>query len=244
MGGIQAERFIAVDNVCAWPNLTHLPDGTTIVATIFNQPTHGGWEGDVECWASTDGGRTWTPEERNWWEPEKRAAGAAVVDRTTGEIFMFNQGTWPLQDDQGRPLSESWIIAKYQLGRQMGARLTMERSSDEGRTWTAVDFTDEFYTYPEGGLAWFIGHGIQLRLVQEASLLGDPSESGLLQARSVVGELENHFRARVVGGELKSPGRRLAQTTADGRALESVVDRVAHQMEQRIDQLVDAWNVV
>lgn len=52
------ERFIAIDNVCAWPNLTRLPDGS-IVATIFNQPTHGGWEGDVECWASTDDGRTW-----------------------------------------------------------------------------------------------------------------------------------------------------------------------------------------
>lgn len=53
------ERFIAVDNVCAWPNLTQLSDGT-IIATIFNQPTHGGWEGDVECWASEDEGRTWS----------------------------------------------------------------------------------------------------------------------------------------------------------------------------------------
>ena len=52
------ERFIAIDNVCAWPNLTQLADGT-LIATIFNQPTHGGWEGDVECWASCDEGRTW-----------------------------------------------------------------------------------------------------------------------------------------------------------------------------------------
>ena len=52
------ERYIAIDNVCAWPNLTLLPDGT-LIATIFNQPTHGGWEGDVECWASSDQGRTW-----------------------------------------------------------------------------------------------------------------------------------------------------------------------------------------
>jgi BNR repeat protein len=53
------ERFIAIDNVCAWPNLTRMGDGTT-VATIFNQPTHGGWEGDVECWGTADEGRTWT----------------------------------------------------------------------------------------------------------------------------------------------------------------------------------------
>ena len=35
-----------------------MPDGA-VVATIFNQPCHGAWEGDVECWASTDGGRLW-----------------------------------------------------------------------------------------------------------------------------------------------------------------------------------------
>ena len=55
---MKAERYVAVDNVCAWPNLTQMSDGV-VVATIFNQPTHGGWEGDVECWASKDEGRTW-----------------------------------------------------------------------------------------------------------------------------------------------------------------------------------------
>ncbi|MFC1453771.1 sialidase family protein [Verrucomicrobiota bacterium] len=52
------ERYVAIDNVCAWPNLTIMPDGS-LIATIFNQPTHGGWEGDVECWSSVDKGRTW-----------------------------------------------------------------------------------------------------------------------------------------------------------------------------------------
>lgn len=52
------QRFIAVDNVCAWPNLTLLPDGV-IAATIFNQPCHGTWEGDLECWVSSDGGSLW-----------------------------------------------------------------------------------------------------------------------------------------------------------------------------------------
>ena len=52
------ERYISIDNVCAWPNLTRLPNGD-IIATIFNQPTHGGWEGCIECWGSQDDGRTW-----------------------------------------------------------------------------------------------------------------------------------------------------------------------------------------
>ena len=48
------DRFIAIDNVCAWPNLTVLNDGT-IIASIFNKPSHGRGEGDVECWASQNG---------------------------------------------------------------------------------------------------------------------------------------------------------------------------------------------
>ncbi|MEW6755014.1 MAG: hypothetical protein AB1505_29130, partial [Candidatus Latescibacterota bacterium] len=52
------ERYVAVDDVCAWPNLTRLLDGG-IAALIFNQPTHGQWEGDVECWVSRDEGRLW-----------------------------------------------------------------------------------------------------------------------------------------------------------------------------------------
>lgn len=52
------ERFFAIDNVCAWPNLTLLPDGS-IIAAVFNQPCHGKWEGDVDCYKSTDGGASW-----------------------------------------------------------------------------------------------------------------------------------------------------------------------------------------
>ena len=53
------ERYIAIDNVCAWPNLTRMPDGR-IIAAIFNQPCHGRWEGDVEGWETRDEGRFWT----------------------------------------------------------------------------------------------------------------------------------------------------------------------------------------
>src|SRR3982751_4788023 len=49
-----ARRVVAGENVCAWPNLTLLRDGT-VAAVLFNQPTHGQAEGDVECWVSRDG---------------------------------------------------------------------------------------------------------------------------------------------------------------------------------------------
>ena len=52
------DRYVAIDDACAWPNLTLMPGGE-IIAIIFNQPCHGLWEGDVECWASRDGGRLW-----------------------------------------------------------------------------------------------------------------------------------------------------------------------------------------
>lgn len=52
------QRFMAIDNVCAWPNLTLLPDGT-INATIFGRPSHGQMPGAVECWNSANG-EFWT----------------------------------------------------------------------------------------------------------------------------------------------------------------------------------------
>ena len=53
------ERYVAIDDKCAWPNLTLMPD-SSIVATIFGQPCHGTCEGEAECWISRDGGRSWT----------------------------------------------------------------------------------------------------------------------------------------------------------------------------------------
>ncbi len=47
-------RLIAIDNVCAWPNVVTLKDGSLIVI-VFNQPNHAQTEGDVDCWGSTDG---------------------------------------------------------------------------------------------------------------------------------------------------------------------------------------------
>ena len=52
------QRYVAIDNVCAWPNLTKLEDGS-IHASIFNQPSHARREGSVEVWSTVDGGRFW-----------------------------------------------------------------------------------------------------------------------------------------------------------------------------------------
>ena len=75
---------------------------------------------------STDQGRTWRLEEEEWWEPETRGHSASVVDRTTGEIFLFSGGTWPIDDDHGNPVSEMWMVMNRKKGREMGARCLIE----------------------------------------------------------------------------------------------------------------------
>jgi hypothetical protein len=122
------QRFVAIDNVCAWPKLTMLRDGT-IIATIFNQPTHGGWEGDVECWASRDG-RLWekrgTPAPH---EPGTNRMNVAAGRARDGSIVVLASG-WSNRPAPGTYRSPYdgdvlpvWIC----------------RSSDQGRTWTRGD---------------------------------------------------------------------------------------------------------
>lgn len=92
-----AGRYVAIDNVCAWPNLTTLRDGT-IVATIFNRPSHGRMEGDVECWASNDG-RFW--QQRGVAAAHQPSANrmnvAAGLDRD-GKLLVLASG-WSLKRD-------------------------------------------------------------------------------------------------------------------------------------------------
>lgn len=124
------ERYVAVDNVCAWPNLTLLPDGS-IVAMIFNQPGHGTTEGDVECWASEDGGCTWrlrgVPAPH---EPTTNRMNVAVGLAHNGDLVVLASG-WDKRPpvgqgshaDLGQKVLPTWVC----------------RSKDGGRTWTHAD---------------------------------------------------------------------------------------------------------
>lgn len=113
----EIERFIAIDNVCAWPNLTLFGDGT-LVAAIFNKPSHGRHEGDVETWASVDGGKMWTlrgvaaPHESG--TTRMNVAAGLAHD---GSLVVLSSG-WGGANLRGKIL-ELWVC----------------RSSDGGRTW-------------------------------------------------------------------------------------------------------------
>ena len=112
-----AERFVAIDNVCAWPNLTLMPDGS-VVATIFNRPYHGLGIGDVECWASRDG-RLW----------EKR--GSPAVHE--GESNRMNVAAGLAHDGSLVVLASGWGGPDF---REKILPTLVARSSDGGRNWS------------------------------------------------------------------------------------------------------------
>jgi len=125
--GERPKAAVAVDNVCAWPNLTVLPDGA-IVATIFNRPNHGTSAGDVDCWATEDGGTTWqkrgTPAEHDNEHSNRMNVAAGLA--TNGDLLVIASG-W------------SGVKASGELGRPFRERILAPwvcRSADGGRSWS------------------------------------------------------------------------------------------------------------
>jgi len=121
------ETCVAVDNVCAWPNLTCLADGT-IVATIFNQPCHGLWEGDVECRASGDEGRTWAlwgvPAAH---EPTTNRMNVAAGLAHDGRLIVLASG-WSKRNPAGDP-------SPPHEGEVLPIRVCL--SEDGGKSWAS-----------------------------------------------------------------------------------------------------------
>jgi hypothetical protein len=119
------EHYLAVDNVCAWPNLTLLPDGS-ILANIFNQPCHGKWEGDVECWASEDGGQTWqlrgVPAPH---EPTTNRMNVAAGRTASDQPIVLASG-WSNRNPVGQPSSP--------MGNEV-LPIWACHSDDAGHTW-------------------------------------------------------------------------------------------------------------
>lgn len=139
------QRFVAIDNVCAWPNLTLLPDGS-INTTIFGQPSHGQMAGAAECWNSPDG-QFWTkrgiPAPN---EPHTNRMNVACGLAKNGDLLVLCSG-WTDVKQEIRPkqpvfrdaILPSWVC----------------RSADGGSTWTQTKAFPE----PEKGWCPYIPFG-------------------------------------------------------------------------------------
>ncbi|MGB0579993.1 MAG: sialidase family protein [Limisphaerales bacterium] len=119
--GEQPKLIVAITNVCAWPNLTLLPDGA-IVATIHNQPSHLKLPSDVDCWASIDGGRSWTkrgtPARRD--TPKTARGNVAAGLANNGDLLAIVSG---------------WTDPTAKNGRGSVLVPLVSRSSDGGSNW-------------------------------------------------------------------------------------------------------------
>jgi hypothetical protein len=126
------ERYIAIDNVCAWPNLTVLPDGTLAVA-IYNQPIHGQWHGDVEVWVSADDGRLW--ERRGVaaiGEPPDNRMDVAAGCAANGDLIVIASGTSPA-------VEPGTFDPDFEFHSRDCLAPRVCRSADGGRTWERAD---------------------------------------------------------------------------------------------------------
>jgi hypothetical protein len=141
------ERYIAIDGVCAWPNMTQLSNGDLVVG-IFNQPVHGRWEGDVEAWASEDGGYRWTKRGiATPGEPPGNRMNVAAGCAGDGDLIVISSGWTPV-------LAPGVEDPEFEFRKREVLAPRVCRSSDGGRTWAREDSVDL-----PAGERWFIPFG-------------------------------------------------------------------------------------
>lgn len=139
------QRFVAIDNVCAWPCLTLMPDGS-INATIFSKPSHGSMEGAAECWNSASG-EFWTkagvPAPN---EPHTNRMNVAAGLAKNGDLLVLCSGWTDVKQPQ-RP--------KQAAFRDDILMTWVCRSSDGGKSWTQI----KAFPAPEKGWTHYIPFG-------------------------------------------------------------------------------------
>ena len=140
-----AHHIVAIENVCAWPNLTLMPDGT-VIAIIHNQPSHGSKEGEVDCWASRTGEK-WekrgTPAPH---DPNTVRMNHAAGLTKNGDLIVLCSG-WTNEKQPQRPKQASF--------RDAVLRSWVCRSSDGGKTWSQ----NKNFPAPEPGWSEYIPFG-------------------------------------------------------------------------------------
>jgi hypothetical protein len=130
-----AEYFVAIDNVCAWPNLKRLPGGELAVA-IYNKPEHGMLCGDIELWVSSDDGRSWVRR-------------STISDHSEDpELVRMNHTMGVTRD-----VSLVALVSGWSKGRKLPLLpVQICISEDQGRTWQRS-------ICPDPAIAKLVPHG-------------------------------------------------------------------------------------
>lgn len=120
------QNAVVIKDVCAWPKLTLMPDGS-IIAIIFNQPHKATEEGDLACYASRDGLKWEKRGNVTRHEPDTVRMNHAAGLATNGDLLVLCGGWTNLKQPQ-RPKQVPFRDAEL--------RPWIMRSSDGGRTWS------------------------------------------------------------------------------------------------------------
>ncbi len=172
----------------AVPTLTVTPDGSVLMFTVakIGKVRDAGVQSFTTMLRSTDGGKTWQDKKHFYVDGVAGELWQALSDEKTGRIWALNYPR-PILTDEGKPVSEWWMIHNPDKAHAAGGCALMYYSDDNGVTWSdPIDLSDQLYTYPGAGLAWNIGHGIQLkrgnhkgRLIFPARFFGTATDKGV-----------------------------------------------------------------
>lgn len=135
------ETYLAVDNVCAWPNIKRLRDGRLMVVH-FNQPCHLRWEGTIDLRISEDHGRTWDfvshPVQN---EPKTNRGNVAVGVLPDGSILILCSGWDNVLPYPGKYAEDHYNddTIRESLTGQSPLWPVRLLSTDSGSTWKNAD---------------------------------------------------------------------------------------------------------
>lgn len=161
----------------AVPTMTVTPDGSVLLFTVakVGKVQDAGVKSFTTIQRSTDNGTTWSAPRHIYVQGAAGELWQALSDETTGRVWALNYPR-PLLTDEGKPVSEGWMIRNPQKSHAAGGCALMYYSDDNGVTWSQpLDLSDRLYTYPGAGLVWNIGHGIQLKRGEHAGRLVFPA---------------------------------------------------------------------
>jgi hypothetical protein len=121
-----------------WPQLHCASDGT-LLALGYNAPGHTTLPGDVDCWASIDGGETWAKRGTAAPRPDKDAnyCDSCSGFAANGDLILLSGGFEDAENAQGKrkPVKPIGVFRSADLGKSWKKEGDFPRELREGVEW-------------------------------------------------------------------------------------------------------------